>query len=425
MSVPRSSLPSPVRSPDQLASAVAAWHNLHPLARRIAPDQVHGLGVIELPLARAAPPSRAAAQLLCDTAALYRTPPRRLAAWLHRHGHASPALPDHLPRRRFEEDPLLAAQAARDGQPDRQLAVVLTAAVDVDGKRLRLLLSLGPRPRIFGSRAWSLARIGVGATAAMLLAALSGAWLAPGTPVQAPPLLASVSRPDPPAAASAVSAVAAPAVSAVAAPAASAVAAPAASAVAARGASAPEPFAPEASVLAAAPTPNPRRAEPSAEARSSKAAMPVAIVAAVTAKEAPPARPVADGGPTSAAPPATNSALRPRVVPTLDPEVRARALAQGRALRASKSPTLIALASGRAFAIVTRPAPNRTQALAQLALMRGVVAQVRTELPTQVDLMQSGRQWRVAWWPHPSREVAARHLAEASARGLKLELVVF
>lgn len=420
MSVPRSSLPSPVRSPDQLASAVAAWHNLHPLARRIAPDQVHGLGVIELPLARAAPPSRAAAQLLCDTAALYRTPPRRLAAWLHRHGHASPALPDHLPRRRFEEDPLLAAQAARDGQPDRQLAVVLTAAVDVDGKRLRLLLSLGPRPRIFGSRAWSLARIGVGATAAMLLAALSGAWLAPGTPVQAPPLLASVSRPDPPAAASAVSAVAAPA--------ASAVAAPAASAVAARGASAPEPFAPEASVLAAAPTPNPRRAEPSVEARSSKAAMPVAIVAAVaavTAKEAPPARPVADGGPTSAAPPATNSALRPRVVPTLDPEVRARALAQGRALRASKSPTLIALASGRAFAIVTRPAPNRTQALAQLALMRGVVAQVRTELPTQVDLMQSGRQWRVAWWPHPSREVAARHLAEASARGLKLELVVF
>lgn len=417
MSVPRSSLPSPVRSPDQLASAVAAWHNLHPLARRIAPDQVHGLGVIELPLARAAPPSRAAAQLLCDTAALYRTPPRRLAAWLHRHGHASPALPDHLPRRRFEEDPLLAAQAARDGQPDRQLAVVLTAAVDVDGKRLRLLLSLGPRPRIFGSRAWSLARIGVGATAAMLLAALSGAWLAPGTPVQAPPLLASVSRPDPPAAASAVSAVAAPA--------ASAVAAPAASAVAARGASAPEPFAPEASVLAAAPTPNPHRAEPSVEARSSKAAMPVAIVAAVTAKEAPPARPVADGGPTSAAPPATNSALRPRVVPTLDPEVRARALAQGRALRASKSPTLIALASGRAFAIVTRPAPNRTQALAQLALMRGVVAQVRTELPTQVDLMQSGRQWRVAWWPHPSREVAARHLAEASARGLKLELVVF
>lgn len=483
MSVPPSTLPSPVRSPDVLAAAVAAWHNLHPLARRVTPDQVHGLGVIVLPLARAAPPSRKAARLLCDTAALYRTPPRRLAAWLRRHGDKSPTVPEHLPRRQFEEDPLLAAQAARAGLNDRQQAVVLTAAVDVDGKRLRLLLSLGPHPRIFGSRAWSLPRIGVGTAAAVLLAALSGAGWAPGAPVEPMARLAAASPATTSPAASAVVAVTAapalasatsaaePAAAAQGPPAtaarspgerpagmkepaaASPVAAatpkartPAATTSAAReapqdlpqalssrtpAATAPRPAAsparavPPVAVPAAVPVAVARRAEPPAPSRVGPSAGLTAVAASVTALSAshgPTVQLAAAGHPAAAE---TPSAPRPRIVPTLDPVLRAQALAEGRALRASRSPTMIALASGRAYAIVTRPARTRADALAQLALMRGVVAQTRTEVPTQVDLMQSGRQWRVAWWPHPSREVAARHLAEAAARGLRLELVAF
>ncbi|MFG5410840.1 hypothetical protein ABXN37_25415 [Piscinibacter sakaiensis] len=35
----------------QLAERIAAWHNRHPLARRIVPAQVHGTGVVALPFA--------------------------------------------------------------------------------------------------------------------------------------------------------------------------------------------------------------------------------------------------------------------------------------------------------------------------------------------------------------------------------------
>jgi hypothetical protein len=36
---------------DQVVARVVAWHNRHPLARRITPDQVHSVGVVSLPFA--------------------------------------------------------------------------------------------------------------------------------------------------------------------------------------------------------------------------------------------------------------------------------------------------------------------------------------------------------------------------------------
>lgn len=52
--------------PDELAAAVAAWHNRHPLARRITPAQVQGIGWVALPFVQrpgAAPWSAPAAVL--------------------------------------------------------------------------------------------------------------------------------------------------------------------------------------------------------------------------------------------------------------------------------------------------------------------------------------------------------------------------
>ncbi|MBC7941498.1 MAG: hypothetical protein H7Z19_17390 [Chitinophagaceae bacterium] len=35
--------------PDSVAARVAAWHNRHPLARRVTPAQVQSIGYVSLP----------------------------------------------------------------------------------------------------------------------------------------------------------------------------------------------------------------------------------------------------------------------------------------------------------------------------------------------------------------------------------------
>lgn len=47
----RAMKPTALQHSDQVVAHVVAWHNRHPLARRITPDQVHSVGVVSLPYA--------------------------------------------------------------------------------------------------------------------------------------------------------------------------------------------------------------------------------------------------------------------------------------------------------------------------------------------------------------------------------------
>lgn len=163
-----------------VAAAVAAWHNRHPLARRIAPEQVHDVGVLHLPVAL--PPTsalwRGKPLLLFSADALYHARPERLARWLRRHGTSIPETPADWPHRRFEPEPEFVARANACGAGTRLEATVLSAAVDVDGKRARVLLTAGRRVQVFGSRAFSPPRVAVGSVLAAIAAAMSTLVLA-------------------------------------------------------------------------------------------------------------------------------------------------------------------------------------------------------------------------------------------------------
>ena len=380
-----------LRTTAAVAAAVVAWHNRHPLARRITPQQVHGIGVVELPLALPSQPRQRGAQILFAAQTLYHAAPARLAAWLNRHAKVPCPAPDDWPRRPLDVEPSLAMQAQQAGLTTHVTVSVLTAAVDVDGKRLRLLLAGGKRLRIHGSRAIGMPRIGAAALAAAGAGAVAVWGLMPTPHMPASPalpdgVLATIAVPADPA----PSAVSAPTVQAA--------------------------ELPEAHPHEAAPEPALAQAE--AAVPSASAAAPVELA---QAEPAPPDVPV------------TTGPVR-RIAPAIDAAARDAARTQSRALRAATAASAASapavheradLIKGTVYAIATRPTAKRDAAMSQLALMRGLLAQTRTEVPTRLDLMPAGRQWRVVWWPHPSRDSANKLLADVDARGLNAELIAF
>ena len=534
-----------------IAKRVAAWHNRHPLARRITPAQVQGVGWVALPFAQrpgvaplaqvlhASPPDAAPPSLNDGAPALVDPPdrpdqgpqaettaaspvaafdipvlqaqlplpqrwwlglkiawhaakrrraqtqvrrkallaafsedfiapvsPRQAAQWALGHGLLQPGLGD-WPLRTVLPDPAW-------GRQDASLLnlYLATAAIEVGGRRARVLVPVGGRQRpnaVLGPRLMSPQR-GLAALALALVAASVLGVLQPQLAEQMPAsdwpgLVAATVFNDSPASAAAM-------------------ARSASSAAAAEEPAVPEAL--EAVALLTAQAPVADSIEPVASAAPAETVAPVA--------SAPPPKPAGPGvqpppGPTAAAPlsrpeeapavalpvaapvvvnsspsvaalppddpPPRQSPFGPgqRLVPLLDEATKLQAKETIAALRAARGDVPItALATAPAPAPATAPAkapatatagfaPSQIDAIAAFALtsrvlrtraeseqmqaaVRALLAQHTAE-PLLVELWPSGEDWQVVCWPFTRRQDAQLARAVLLTRGLRMETVEF
>ena len=467
----------------ELAAAVVAWHNRHPLAKRLSAAQVMGIGVVALPFwspdalpltDRAdavfpAPPAFNGVSLAPEATAATESgspKPAKMGAASSRLGLAGMALIHRLmapwagrvkqlvSRRRptaggadpgraalrssFSEDfiaPLTPRQVAdfalrqgsssRPGAPEWPQRDVLpdagtpasvpvvrfvhSAAIEVGKARGRVLIGVGPRPKVLGQRLMSRSRLlgAASGVAAMLLMSLVAVltFSHPGTSAHGDPQLAAA------AAASAASA------GASAAEAAQAPAHAASGQLVALGpeaASAPHeaeaPSHPDISASAIAPT----------------ASSPLTTAAHTSVATA--AVPPASGAAESEAPPTRS------IRPELSAEAREAArqqsneLRQAKAAQAASSPdapkaTEAHASKGQAYAVAT--IPTRTRAGSQLRLVLMGAPEIARAGEPHAEVMQVAEGWRAVMWPYPSREAAETVRDMFASRGIKAEVIEF
>ena len=388
--------------PADLAARVVAWHHRHPLARRIAPAQVVGIGVVSLPFAlREAAPDGAAAAAppltpIFDAHWMYGVDTAALHHFVLAHGTYPLDAAAHWPWRHVDADLPLAHAADAQGLEGRTARHLLSAVIEVDGRRSRVLVApaapLTSAP-VFGRRLFDARRvaggIGSGALAAGLLAGSVAFVLAPSHDTTT---IAEV-----PAAASAASA---------------------SGNLVAHGALVAHETTTESAAVAGDVT----HPSDTPAAASAPQAHTVADAEATTAE---PAFRPADVSPMLQDAAAAGPLVRIR--PTLTEDERRQARVQAEALRPSPAASSPAesLLKGPVYALATAPLRTRDDAQAQQVLLHSLKAQVATSVPTPLDVMPAGRRWRVVWWPHPQAEEAERLRLEASARGLKLEVIAF
>jgi hypothetical protein len=494
----------------QIAARVVAWHNRHPLARRITLAQVRSIGVVSLPFARRSdtdettdetpPPDQDAAptgRLAALRARLLRLPrllrPLSAVKWPRRRPAPAQAaadglravfdedfigsLPDGEPRRwadqyarkhRPGEDdwpqrdvpvdarwadrvpsPSAAAGTAdladlivdlsdridaassdeargepRRGQhadsqphsqpdspadshpdshpdspaqpPPSELRYALTAAVEVDGARHRLLLDSAPQSAVLGRRAFSPARI---ALLSVLLTGLCATAL----------LLPRLARhPGGPAGAAAHAAAASAAGSAAGAT--NGPAAGAASGV--HGAGQAVATAASAAASGAAPTGATAASgahAPDAQGAGAAGHAPEGHAASAPILAGPLTDQVAAAAPASAAQggrPTAQAGIKPPVQATVD---------------AALPPT-----PGPVFALVSRSSASRAEPLVALERMQQAAAPLAEKLPgTRTELVENGGRWSAIWWPFRSREDATQARWALALKGVTVEVVEF
>ena len=436
-----------------LSAHVVAWHNRHPLARRITAAHVQSVGYVVLPYqgaaaAQAAPvpvPVPVSATATAAGAAdphggatlreraMARAQGTPDAAEATETAAASPpaaAAPPPAPARdtltpAFTEDfiaPLkpsavgrwaadhgVALTPARTDAPVRQVAPsgplditrlqplwVLTAQLEVGRARMRVLVGAaeeGQPPAVLGRRLWSPVRLGSLAALPMLLAALLAGAL-PGLRRAAP---APTVTPPPMAAASAA------VVAAAASSAASAMAAPPAAPPAALPAALPAAAAASAAEGAAAPA----------------AARPIDVEPTLGRVTLPPIGPRADER-RRAADQAREQAL-PASGATNAAKTAAAAAAAPSPPTRSPPPTA---STGTAFAVSTRVLRTRSESEQVAAAMRALL--VAPGAPQMhVDVMPAGEDWRVVGWPYADRALAEKARAMLAARGMKVQVIDF
>ena len=164
---------------EPLVARVVAWHNRHPLARRITPQQVQSLGFVALPfvaLPFVAPTAAFSAAFVAGVS------PARVARWAARHAREAAAAPAGGPLKQ------VAVDAVRvPGGDGVVMRYVMTAAVMSPGQRTRLLIGADANAPVLGRRLWSRPRAaaaGAGVMAALGLLA-SGIALPGAMPVPA------------------------------------------------------------------------------------------------------------------------------------------------------------------------------------------------------------------------------------------------
>ena len=422
---------------DSLASQIVAWHNRHPLARRIGVQDVQSMGYVVLPfaattsatadltdavdmpaepalpadapegdgatlreraMARAAqataePPARQAPSTprATTTAGPLRPAftedfirplrPAAVAAFALQHGAEEAAPGKHHPVRLVKADAGVAL-------PLLQRRWLLTAQIDVDGRRSRLLAGAGRAPALLGKRIWSLPRVGV----AVGLPVLTLVVLALGIRALLEPAAGGPALP--------VTAAVAPAVHA---------------------ASAVAPASAAASITLATADAVPK---PPTEPASASAALPAASERPVDVDPTwgrvnlPSIGPVADER-RRAAMAARQAASGPVAVPA----------ATGAAAAASTPPpaspkTGPAPMAGPAFALSSRLIRTKAESEQIADAMRGLLVTGNNQ-QLLVEALRSGDDWRVVCWPFPSREQADKARDLLASRGMKMQVVDF
>lgn len=343
---------------------VVAWHNRHPLAQRIAPAQVQGLGFVDLPYsAHDADDARARRgwRAVFSEDFLPGLKTGRIARWALRHGQ------DTLPAVR--DAPVRQLPIDRGRLPADGLALVLwvgTAAVQAGTQQTRVLLGpVAPFP-VLGHRLWSRPRM---AAAALLLVVLLGTlpalrWLRPVSPPDD----------DEPAA---VQATLAPRLT---------------------------PSPPAAVMPVAAPLPTP-----------------VVLPASAAASAIEPVTATAPAAPaTTAAPPATPAPFPPRR-PVLDEAARImaqRAVADARAARAAAQGVTV-------YAVATPRVRTQAESEIQGAMLQAALANAEVPRGLRVEALPAGADWRAVCWPFMDRGSAERLREQLAARGQRIEVIAF
>jgi hypothetical protein len=372
-----------------IAARVVAWHNRHPLARRLREADVFSVGHVALPYLdpAAAPPKHAAggagslreramarARELPGVLAPASGPPLQaafsedftpplgpteVAAFGARHGIERPQPPDGAPVRRVP------AHVRSGGLTWRWL---LTAELRAGSARTRVLLGSVPGAPVLGRRLWSLSRVAAlaalgGAAVALLLAMeLGGAGedepasvaLPPGAVVQPVAAVASMAAPAPASAAAVASA--------------------------------------PVEAVASAPT---EATASAASAASPAASRPIDVEPRLGKIDLPPIGGVVDARRRQAAAAAAASAAAPA-----------------------------AAASVPVFALATRPLRTRAESQ-QIAEALTTLLVVPGSPVQRVDVLPAGDDFRVVAWPYAGRTEAQQAQARLLARGHRLQVISF
>ena len=328
----------------------------------------------------------------------------QVARWAQRHGSTVPVAPADWPLRVVETDPGLLRKRHDKGFKQPVLLHVMTAAIGVGDRRIRLLLDA--HGHIIGPRAYDRRRVaGLASVAMALLLVSAGLWRPPAKAVDA--LAADEGAATAVTAASQAEGAASADLQLVAAPA----------------------QAPDHGPASAAAHEPPVATDP---AQASAHAAP--LVASAQAEPAHPDDPAQTHAAAASDPAlgAAAAASQPalalgRVRPSLSDEQRQQALLQSRQMRANPHPPTDSVQAppGPVFAVVTSPQAKREQAASSLNTIASARARLPPPAPDQTDLMGSEGQWRAVWWPFANRADAERARVMLLVRGLRAEVVGF
>jgi hypothetical protein len=455
-----------------VAAQVVAWHNRHPLARRITRKDVQSVGIVTLPFARPAQPAwnavtpkRGLLALMFPKRVDRRPWPAfsedalpdigvaRLAQFALKYGWIERPGPADLPERALQVDrDLLDTPRGRPtaDQPSERLdRFLVTAAIDLGPTRPRLVLGRGRRMPLLGQRLWSLPRFAAlgGVVLLAVVVGVAGLWVAatgrPGADTarsRATPAAASAAPGASAAGARPASAPAAPAAASAPASAAASISAlPAASTAAAapaRAASAmPPPLPPAPSTASAAIS-----AAPSPSAPASVPLVPSLRPDLAASAANPPVAPAATSAQAAAPPPSITQRASAPLVPPLRPDLAASARAEAASHpglpQRSAPPTApgarppgdsasAARVPARFYALVSRPLRSEAEADALLKRLRAETQRIAHPTAIETGLQRTPEGWRVTWWPftHPRQAENAR--AALAARRVDLEMVEF
>ncbi len=452
-------------TPLDVAARVVAWHNRHPLARRIDVKDVHSLGVVALPWSTAGatePPTsrleRLKGPVLALVAKLRRKPPpvdaepatrseplraafsedfipgtptARIAAFVRQHGREDSPAPDHWPMR----------QVHSDADVTDTWLYILTAAIGTDGQRPRLLLSAAPRAVVLGRRMWDRRRMMVAGVAGLLLVAGLvgiGLWVrsrqAPAHDAAAAPAVAASAASTPQATASAP-------------PSAASVPEAAASSVAAASSATSADAASAAMAHASSPS-HPGHAASAAEAPEAAASGSASAPAASGSGAA-----TASLGPASSGSHDEQSLERretARTLSTKEPESTGRLsptrspLGGAPANRPAESPPPAASSISefltqdrqddartkppRHFALMSRGARSRAAAEALLPRVQAAAKAIDVDPDDRnvhIEVIQAKGGWHAVWWPFPDQRSATEARWALALKGVTVDLVDF
>lgn len=355
---------------------------------------------------------------LFDAEFMWPIAPRHVARWAQAHGSETPLEWDEQDVRVFDPDMGALAAQRRAGLSHLVHRHLLTAAVGVGDRRIRLLIDA--QGRVLGPRAYDRRRVKAVASlggVALLTLALLPWWLyRPASPesggeVAAELALASASAASQPASAEVIEA---------------------------------PPAATVAAEVAKPAVPAPRAETPA------PVSVDTPVPAAVAHAEAPPKPAQPEAPPLPAVP---QQARKPiplgRIGPIFDDETRLLARQRSAQARKAHAGDLLdesgavvsaaepkdgdAKAKGKdaakpvtpAYALVTVATRQKDNARAVLAQMMSVRASLPPPVAEHGDVMAHGGQWRAAWWPFASAEEAERARRALSVRGVQTEVVEF